>query len=76
MVHEAGFGEHKRRIVDALDERAGPAGGQVDGAFARSAAQIDHVRRGVHIDPGEQLVERASAFRGVGAVLLGAPHIS
>ena len=74
--HLAGFGDHLLGAVDALDDRAGPAGGQVCGAFARTAAQIDHVGRGFDVDAGQKLEERPGAFGGIRPVLSWVPNIS
>src|SRR6185503_18623467 len=57
----AGGGDHLRGAVDGLDHRVRPASGQLGGARARTAAEVDDAARGAHGDAVEQVVERAGA---------------
>jgi hypothetical protein len=74
--HSAGFADHLLGAVDALDDCPGPANRQVRCPFARAAAQVNDVCRGLDVDPGEELEERPGSLGGVRPVLSRVPNIS
>jgi hypothetical protein len=76
MLHPSvglGMLEHLGRPADAQDVGLGPASRQ-QGGDAGTAAQVDHMTRGLHRNAVQQFEKGAPPLVGVALVLAGNPH--